>query len=86
MIAVHAFSEIFSREVVRQVAVDAEGFFSMRAVIPRVKLSVHDVAVSAGFGIGRQVREAVSVVESESADSGGAAEYRGGGGQPSEVR
>lgn len=67
--AVLRFGEIFRNKLVRQMTIDTSRDGVMRALCPRVVFVIHDVAVFARPGIGREVAQAFTVVKGEAADS-----------------
>src|SRR5262249_23173416 len=67
--AVISLREPLREALVRQVALDAGGGVPVPALEPGIVLRVHDVAVHAGPGIRREVREAFRVDEREGSDA-----------------
>lgn len=74
-IAVIGFGNQFGDDaVVRHMAIDANGRCVMAALLPRIKLIVHDVAVGARSRIGAEIRKPFRICEREDAKPGQDAE------------
>jgi len=74
-VAVVGFGNQFGDDaVVRHMAIDANGRRVMAALLPRIELIVHDVAVGARSRIGAEIRKPFRICEREDAKPGQDAE------------
>jgi hypothetical protein len=69
-VAIVRFRNVFGNEFMRQVTIDASRGSVMRALQPRGVLVVHDVTVRACTRVGREITQALTVVEREQPDTG----------------
>jgi hypothetical protein len=67
--AVVALHDPFADRVMRQVAIVAHGDVTMAGVLPRIVVTLHDVAIGAGGRVVAEVAPAFAVTEGEGADS-----------------
>lgn len=69
VVAITGLREHFPREINRQVAVDAGGHGVVTGLLPRVELSLHDVAVHTCLGVTTQVGKSLGITEGVTADA-----------------
>ena len=76
-VAVVRLRDVLGDELVRKVAVDADGGLVVGSLDPGGVLLVHDVAVAAGDRVLREVAQTFAVVEREAAQADDSAERDG---------
>lgn len=64
VVAVGRLGKVLPDQIMGQVTINANSNSMVRAFSPRIVLIVHNVAVDAGFRIGRKVRETFRIFES----------------------